>query len=360
MMTHAAGLGAFCCGWSSKQAMARRRYRKRNNQGLLEIAATSNWKYGAAIACACVVGAVFIIPLLFSGNAMLHGLAGLFSMLAWLMAFIFGVISLLRFIRQLGQANTATSAPRQPIDAETIASPHTLWVPAQPSHPGSQPIARTPLAQGIPASPRGVAIDASAPRSVTTNPPAPQAPDTWTLDLIDRVEWKRFEDLCCEFYREMNIRAETTRLGADGGIDIRLFQNEAAPAQVTAIVQCKALSKPVGVTTVRELRGVMAHEQVEKAFFMAPRGFTEDARVFARANGIILLDGKLFLAMLQRLPEASAKRLLDFATAGDWTIPTCPKCGAKMTARDSKRGRFWGCSSFPRCHAKVNMRASAR
>ena len=110
---------------------------------------------------------------------------------------------------------------------------------------------------------------------------------------------------------------------------------------------------------VRELRGVMAHEKVEKAFFMAPNGFTDDARAFAAENRITLLDGKLFLAMLERLPAEPRQQLLDFATAGDWTTPTCPSCGIKMTARDSKRGRFWGCVSYPKCRGTLPMRAAA-
>ena len=111
--------------------------------------------------------------------------------------------------------------------------------------------------------------------------------------------------------------------------------------------------------SARELRGVMAHEKVEKAFFMAPNGFTDDARAFAAENRITLLDGKLFLAMLERLPAEPRQQLLDFATAGDWTTPTCPSCGIKMTARDSKRGGFWGCVSYPKCRGTLPMRAAA-
>src|SRR5690606_1855340 len=111
----------------------------------------------------------------------------------------------------------------------------------------------------------------------------------------------------------------------------------------------------VGVKEIRELRGVMAHEKLDKAFFMAPNGFTDDARAFAAANGITLLDSRLFLAMVERLPEASAQHLLTFATAGEWAIPTCPSCGDKMVARDGKRGRFWGCVRYPKCRATMPM-----
>lgn len=203
---------------------------------------------------------------------------------------------------------------------------------------------------------RALASVYPSPASAPTAPPRPPA---WSLEVLDRMEWKRFEDLCCEFYREKGIRAETTRLGADGGVDVRLFQDDADPARVTAIVQCKAHSRQVGVKPVRELRGVMAHQKVEKAFFMAPRGFTDEARAFAAENRITLLDGKLFLAMLQRLPAESGQRLLEFATAGDWTTPTCPTCGGRMSAREGKRGAFWGCTSYPQCRGLLPMRGAA-
>jgi restriction system protein len=89
---------------------------------------------------------------------------------------------------------------------------------------------------------------------------------------------------------------------------------------------------------------------------MAPGGFTDDAREFAKANSITLLDGKLFLAMLQRLPSESSQKLLAFATEGDYITPSCPHCGTKMTSRNSSRGEFWGCRNYPRCKQTMPMR----
>lgn len=63
---------------------------------------------------------------------------------------------------------------------------------------------------------------------------------------------------------------------------------------------------------------------------------------------------------LERLPEASRAELLAFATEGDWTTPTCPGCGAKMVARDSKRGPFWGCPNFPRCRSMLPIHAGEK
>jgi len=287
------------------------------------------------LAAACLFGGAILIPALFR-SPMLGPIGVIFSSVAWHFAFLFGVIALLRYLRQNATVSTAASFPRSAppsrMDGTTRPTASVRPSPAELSKAWLEPV---------------------LPRT----PATPPRPESWSLDVLDRVEWKRFEDLCCAFYREEGIRAETTRLGADGGIDVRLFQDDTTPARATAIVQCKAWNKQVGVKEVRELRGVMAHEKVEKAFFMAPNGYTDDARSFAAENRITLLDGKLFLAMLLRLPEEASKRLLAFATEGDWTTPTCPGCGDRMTARDSKRGPFWGCVSYPKCHAKLGMRA---
>ena len=71
-------------------------------------------------------------------------------------------------------------------------------------------------------------------------------PQVWSLDLLSTIEWRRFEDLAAEYYREKGIRCETTSLGADGGIDLKLFQDDSG--KPTTIVQCKAwVGRMVGV-----------------------------------------------------------------------------------------------------------------
>jgi len=316
--------------------MARRRYRK--NQGLIEIALTSNWKVAATLAAASVLGGAVVIPALFGRSAMLSPLAAVLAPVAWFIAIIFAAIAALRFLMEKRAAATLPGFPRSAASPARPAVP-----PRQPAH------ARSPVAP--------VSDKHDPPARPAVTPTFPSRPDAWSLDVLDRVEWKRFEDVCCAFYREKDIRAETTALGPDGGVDIRLFQDDADPNRATSIVQCKAWNQQVGVKPVRELRGVMAHEKVAKAFFMAPNGYTDDARAFAAENRITLLDGKLILAMLQRLPADSSRRLLEFATEGDWTTPTCPKCGERMTARESKRGPFWGCTTYPKCSGKLPMRA---
>jgi len=125
-------------------------------------------------------------------------------------------------------------------------------------------------------------------------------PDKWTIELIRELEWKRFEELATAFYIEKGIRAQATSLGADGGIDIKLYQADSD--QATAIVQCKAWNTPVGVKQVREFLGVMVHEKIAKGFYVTSSGFTDEAKAFSKANQITLVTGEMLLMMILRLP----------------------------------------------------------
>jgi restriction system protein len=310
-------------------AMARRR----RNESLVEVALTARWTVAAGIAFVVfVVGYLFLpamlrpSPLLAPAIEQIRGIFGL-------VALVFAGIALVKFlIERVGQSGQPKlRLVEAPIRFERSPVPQASQVDQAWHDVLGKEAAKEP------------ALDTA----------------TWSMGLVQAVEWKRYEDLCAAFYREMGIRSETTPLGADGGIDIRLYQEPDNPKS-TAVVQCKAWGdKLVGVKPVRELLGVITHEKIPKAFFMAPGGFTDDAREFAKTNNITLLDGKLFLAMLQRLPTESSRRLLALATEGDFTTPSCPSCGTKMLRRTGSRGDFWGCRDYPRCKRTMPMRKTA-
>lgn len=305
--------------------MARRR--RKSKESPLDIALASDWRFSAVMVGVCFFGPRVLSSIL-DTSPLLKGLGTAFSMIGTLLAAVFGAIAVIKLGKQFFK-------PR----------PLPEWPSLSPADPH--------LLKGTPRSEPSIRVAPSA--SVPTPSTAPLA---WSIDVLHRIEWKRFEDLCCAFYVEKGIRAHTTALGPDGGVDIHLFQDDASPTSATAIVQCKAHNSRIGVKPIRELRGVMAHEKVDKAFFMAPGGFTDEARAFATEHRITLLDAKLFYAMITRLPAESRQRLLTLATDGDWTTPTCPSCGKKLVARNSKRGPLWGCPSYPRCKGMIPMRQS--
>lgn len=316
--------------------MARHR---RKDEGLLTVALQAPWYVSAVFALAIFVGVFIWLPRSCAMGIYGAGLYGGIRPFALAALFLFSAIALYKLLQQLGAKQPGYTYQLEPGTGRGRANLSLVTSQRERVEPTSD----------------------TAADPHTSNPPSADAdiarPTEWSLDVLRDMEWKRFEDLCLGFYRAKGLRAESTPLGPDGGVDVRLYQDDADPQRCTAIVQCKAWGeRAVGVKLIRELRGVMAHEGVEKGFFMAPGRYTEEARAFAESNRVTLLDGRQMLAMLQRLPADVSRNLLAAATAGDWTTPSCPSCGIKMVARESARGGYWRCVAFPKCRQTLGMR----
>lgn len=176
----------------------------------------------------------------------------------------------------------------------------------------------------------------------------------WSLELLRALEWRRFELLIEGLFRgKDNWRAEGGPPGADGGIDVLLYQpGETRP---TAMIQCKAWrEKQVGVATVRELFGIMAAENIGHGMIFTCGEFSADAEKFAENKSIDLVNGARLLSLIEELPAEARITLLSEITAGDYTTPTCPSCRVKLVRRSGARGEFWGCINFPRCRTVIN------
>ena len=181
-----------------------------------------------------------------------------------------------------------------------------------------------------------------------------RVPQEWSLEVLQSLEWKRFETVCAEHIRMTGYEPKETRIGADGGVDIWVYKPGIEKA--IGIVQCKAWrSYKVGVKPVRELLGVMAKEKVAQGKFITSGGFTAEALAFVEGEKLKLITGEMFLASIRKLPPEKQKKLLEIAVSGDYRTPTCPQCGVKMTLRQGQ-GQwrdFWGCPSYPRCKATL-------
>ena len=169
------------------------------------------------------------------------------------------------------------------------------------------------------------------------------------LDSLRGISWKQFEDLVAEAFRRRGYKVEEMLGGgADGGIDLRLRKD----GRLT-LVQCKRWrDKPVPVEIVREVFGLMVHENASGAKIVATTAFTPDAIAFAQGKSIELVDSNSLLQLVrdvQRTPRVSLA-----VEDPDHVTPACPKCGATMILREARRGanagrKFWGCPAFPKC-----------
>ena len=167
---------------------------------------------------------------------------------------------------------------------------------------------------------------------------------------LNNMNWQQFEALVGEAFRRQGYAvAETGGGGADGGIDLALKKDGES-----FLVQCKQWkATKVGVTTVRELYGVMAANGATGGFVVTSGVFTEEARAFAVGRNIELMDGKSLHALIRgvTVPGKPAPALKVVTSASE---PVCPVCQSAMIKRTAKRGAnsgnaFWGCSQYPAC-----------
>jgi restriction system protein len=184
--------------------------------------------------------------------------------------------------------------------------------------------------------------------------------ERWSVENLQKLEWKRLEILTAQFFRTLGFNARMTRVGADGGVDVEL--RHAGQDSPVGYAQCKAWTTyKVGVKPIRELYGVMAAEHVQHGVFVTTSTYTEEAREFASGKDLELVDGATLIKFIQQLPEDKQQNLMETAFGGDFSTPTCPNCDVKMVSRMAHKGKdvgstFWGCRNYPRCKQTFKMR----
>lgn len=194
-----------------------------------------------------------------------------------------------------------------------------------------------------------------------------------SIESIRELSWQEFELLVGEAFRLKGYTVEENGGGgADGGVDLTLFRRGKK-----TLVQCKRWKKNVGVSTVRELYGVMSAEHAPLGIVVSCSGYTREAENFADGKAIELINGETLAQMVADVQKDSSKTpehvtpqagsVRDTAPASPppaapaTTAPACPKCGAEMVLRTAKKGanagsQFWGCSGFPKCRGIVSLK----
>lgn len=182
----------------------------------------------------------------------------------------------------------------------------------------------------------------------------------WTKGFLKSLEWKRYEEVCMEYLRIKNCHANVTCIGADGGIDIKIADSAGT---VFAVGQCKAWNRPIGVSLIRELYGVMAADRVKHGIFLTTSEYSKDAIEFAKGKNLLLIDSDELIVLINNLDDINKRRIDLIATDGDYTTPTCVRCNVKMIKRTAKNGKnaggeFWGCPNYPKCKNTMQVRLS--
>jgi restriction system protein len=201
-----------------------------------------------------------------------------------------------------------------------------------------------------------------------------------------------FEEIVGNMYRKFGYEVERTPMSNDFGRDLILKKDGKK-----TFVECKRYDRdtPIGRRHLQLFYGVIVNMHADAWIFVTTSRFANTAVNFAGETGIKLIDGyELAALMAQAFPgegnpdeyramcrecgeivlfnlresveEISCKNShmvkndspdsLKIKLIAE--VPSCEKCGSKMRLVNGRRGKFWGCSNYPKCRS--TMRFSVR
>jgi hypothetical protein len=183
---------------------------------------------------------------------------------------------------------------------------------------------------------------------------------------------RAFEETVARLYEHDGYEVERTGRhgeGTDGGVDLVLRVPTATTgnpklandAGAEVLVQCKDYAKGwVSVDQVRAFFGAVCGwpRRPSRGVFVTTRFFSADARAFADANGVELVDGPALAARLAgvamdvpfAVPEGGPSTP---DSSGTGEPPLCPRCRVPMVLRRPGPAddwvAFWGCRNYAKC-----------
>ena len=175
-----------------------------------------------------------------------------------------------------------------------------------------------------------------------------------------------FEEMVAEYFRLQGHRAVVSGSAAgDHGVDVVVRTKNGNKW----VVQCKRYKNNVGEPVIRDLMGVIQHEEADLGILMTSGGFTRKAVEWAKNKPIRLVDGKQLLKLTKTVqqknavakqPAANKNQALPKASAAP-DVPFCPRCGQPMVLRIAKRGdkagqKFFGCRNYPQCKEIIPLK----
>lgn len=212
------------------------------------------------------------------------------------------------------------------------------------------------------------------------------------LHYLLRMEPGDFEDAVCRMYRALEYHVTQTPRVDDHGKDAILWKDGRK-----FLLECKRYSRTrsVGRPELQKFFAAIYEEEAEGGFFVTTSDFSAPAREFASQYGIELVPGTELLKVMASTSKAESNHsnsyillcmecgvpitfsvdvILESGTCRNGhrvpnTLrpevlyrrlasqqPRCEKCGSEMKLKRGRHGRFWGCSSYPRCRSTIPRR----
>lgn len=160
---------------------------------------------------------------------------------------------------------------------------------------------------------------------------------------IDKMEGRVFEYFLEKVFKEHGYKVKVTDASGDFGADLILAKDK-----VKTVVQAKRRNNKVGPGAVQEVRAAIDYYKAARGWVVTNSYYTDAAKKLAKANNIKLID-RVGLAHL--ILEMNAEEIPEVSMFDEKVIEEkmCPQCSKELVLRKSKRGYFYGCSSYPGC-----------
>ncbi|KGE17583.1 restriction endonuclease [Paenibacillus wynnii] len=161
---------------------------------------------------------------------------------------------------------------------------------------------------------------------------------------IDKMEGIQFEQYLGHLFRAQGYKTEVTKAAGDYGADL-ILQKDGKKI----VVQAKRYSKNVGIKAVQEAQASIAHYGAVEAWVVSNSDYTTAAYELAKSNHVKLINREALIEIILAMNPGTAPAPKAVIAATPVDEMTCPKCGSTLVLRNSTRGQFYGCSSFPKC-----------
>jgi restriction system protein len=121
---------------------------------------------------------------------------------------------------------------------------------------------------------------------------------------VDRMNWRKFEGLTCEFFERAGYKVEISEGRNDGGVDARIWHESALPGTPPAIlVQCKRQKEKVGKVVVKALWADVVAEGADSGLIVTTSALAPGASEVcsARAYPVASADRKTIRQWIEQL-----------------------------------------------------------
>lgn len=166
------------------------------------------------------------------------------------------------------------------------------------------------------------------------------------IEEIDTMDGFQFEYYLVELFKQEGYSAIRTSDSGDFGADVILKKDGKK-----TVVQAKRYRSNVGIKAVQEVIGALNFYKADEAWVVSNSDYTRAAKKLAKESNVKLVDRS---ELIERMSVLVKEKKNPIPAEIKREIPAkenkiCPDCGNHMVLRNSKRGVFYGCSSFPKC-----------